>query len=185
MRRLAGAVGGLVLVAALTLPASAQTVVLGGGLVHGADMEPFDLGAQAGLYVGLNRLLPGLRLGGDVEYYFRDSEEVVVVFPDQATGFSEEITTTTLESSFVAINLNAQYLFLRGAGLDLYGLAGLSMGRASTEVLGTSQSETRTDLNLGGGLELPLTFLRLYAEAKLVVGEVDRLVAGAGLRLGF
>jgi hypothetical protein len=183
MRRLAGAVGGLVLVWALALPANAQTVVLGVGLVHGADMEPFDLGAQAGLYVGLDRLLPGLRLGGDVEYYFRKSEEVIVVFPDQAAGSSDEITTT-LESGFVAINLNAQYLFLRGAGLDLYGLAGLSTGRASTELLGASQSETRTDLNLGGGLELPFGFLRLYAEAKLVVGEVDRLVAGAGLRLG-
>jgi hypothetical protein len=174
MRKVAGLAGDLVLTAALAFPAVAQTVVVGGGLVHGADMEPFDLGVQAGLYVGLDRLLPGLRLGGDVEHYFRQSEEGVV----------HGDIIAIIESSFVAINLNAQYLFLRGAGVDLYGLTGLSRGRASTEFLGTSRSESRTDINLGGGLELPLAFLRLYGEAKLVVGDPDRLVAGAGLRLG-
>jgi opacity protein-like surface antigen len=174
MKKLAGGVAGLVLALALALPVDGQTVVVGGGLVHGADMEPFDLGVQAGLYVGLDRLLPGLRLGGDVEHYFRQSEEGVV----------HGDIIAIIESSFLAINLNAQYLFLRGAGVDLYGLAGLSMGRVTTEFLGTSQSDTRTDINLGGGLELPLAFLRIYGEAKLVVGDRDRLVAGAGLRLG-
>jgi hypothetical protein len=163
-------VGGLTLtvVLALAAPASAQTFV-GGGLIYGADIDPFGLGIQAGAYVGMDDLLPGLRLGGDIEFYLPQSETV----------FGQDVTWNLL-----AINGNAQYFFLMGETFDAYALAGLSLGRLSLSGGGASESNTELDINLGGGIEVPMDFGRVYAELKIVAGDYDRIVLGAGVRFG-
>jgi hypothetical protein len=163
MTKLVGGVSGLLLVLALALPASAQ-VAVGGGLIYATDFDPLDLGVQAGVYVGMDQFVPGLRLGADVEFYFPQSEG-------------------DIDLNFFAINGNAQFFFLQGGPLEAYALGGVSFGRASISN-GASESETELDFNLGGGIELPMTFGRIYVEGKAVVGDFDRAVFGAGVRFG-
>jgi hypothetical protein len=167
MTKLVGGVSGLLLVLALALPASAQ-VGFGGGLIYATDFDPLDLGVQAGVYVGMDQFVPGLRLGADVEFYFPQSE-------------TED--GTEVDVNFFAINGNAQFFFLQGGPLEAYALGGVSFGRASVSN-GASESETELDFNLGGGIELPMTFGRIYVEGKAVVGEFDRAVFGVGVRFG-
>jgi hypothetical protein len=164
MTKLVGGVSGLVLVLALALPASAQ-VGFGGGLIYGTDMDPFDLGVQAGVVVGMDNVVPGFRIAADVEFYFPQSEG-------------------DIDFNFFAINGNAQYLVVRGGPMDVYGLAGLSFGRFSVSNGDLDGSTTEMDINLGGGIELPMTFGRIYVEGKAVVGDFDRFVFGVGARFG-
>lgn len=155
MKKLTGVIAGLFLVVAMAAPADAQTVA-GGGLVYAADAPGLDLGIQGGVYVGMDQVASGLRIGGDLEYYFVD------------------------DLDFLAINANAHYMFVRGPVVDFYGLGGLGIGRASAGGV----SNTDVGLNIGIGLELPLTFARFYSEAKVVTGDYDRIALGAGLRVG-
>jgi hypothetical protein len=141
--------------AVVAAPAAAQSTAVGGGAIL-TDADWLDFGLQGGAYVGLGNVLPGLRVGGDLELYL---------------GVDD--------GSFLALNGNAQYFFLLGPGLNAYGLAGIGYGRLSN---GTSFTDV--GLNVGAGMELPLTFGDLYGEVKLVTGDFDRLVLGVGLRFG-
>jgi hypothetical protein len=141
--------------AAFAAPAAAQTAVVGGGAIF-TDADWAEFGVQGGAYVGLGAILPGLRVGGDLELYL---------------GVDD--------GSFLALNGNAQYLFLMGPGLNAYALAGLGWGRYSN-----GGSITDLGFNLGAGMELPLTFGDLYGEVKAVTGDFDRLVLGVGVRIG-
>jgi hypothetical protein len=134
---------------------TAQTAVIGGGAIF-TDAEGLDFGVQGGAYLGLGAVVPGLRIGGDVELYL---------------GVDD--------GSFLALNGNAQYLFLRGPGLNAYALAGVGYGRSSN-----GATFTDVGLNVGAGMELPLTFGDLYGEVKAVTGDFDRLVLGVGVRIG-
>lgn len=168
MKKLFGGIATVLVLVALAAPASAQTFV-GGGLIYAADLGDFDLGIQAGGYVGMDDLLPGLRLGGDVEFYLPQSES----YAGQSVSWN-----------FMAINANAHYMFLRGETFDAYALGGLSLGRSSVSGGGMSDSNTEIDINLGGGIEVPMNFGRVYGEIKIVAGDYDRIVFGAGVRIG-
>ncbi len=141
--------------AAVAAPTAAQSTVVGGGAIL-TDADWLDFGLQGGAYVGLGNVLPGLRIGGDVELYL---------------GVDD--------GSFLAINGNAQYLFLMGPGLNAYALGGIGYGRLSN-----GGTWTDIGLNIGAGMELPLTFGELYGEVKAVTGDFDRLVLGVGVRVG-
>jgi hypothetical protein len=141
--------------AAIAAPTDAQSTAIGGGVIF-TDAEGLDIGLQGGAYVGLGNVLRGLRVGGDLELYL---------------GVDE--------GSFLALNGNAQYFFLMSPGLDAYALAGVAYGRFSN-----GGSFTDVGLNVGAGMELPLTFGDLYGEVKAVTGDFDRLVLGVGVRIG-
>jgi opacity protein-like surface antigen len=182
--------GVAVLAAALALtafPAQAQ-VVYGGGAIYAADPGPPDLGIQGGVYVGLASVLPGLRLGGDMELYLPHTRS--------DTGFGASFESTL---NIMGVNANAQYFFLRG-GVHAYGLVGMGYTRMSAQLIQngqtTNEAETNLGVNLGGGVELPVTFGRLYAEGKIVTEHGTRTMAaspfpspgravfGAGIRFG-
>jgi outer membrane immunogenic protein len=143
--------------------AEAQNVV-GGGLKFSTE-DALELGIQAGAYVGMQGVLPGLRIGGDVSYYL-----------------------PTDNFSLLAFNINGQLHFLVQEALSAYGLAGVSIGRWSFDVDDTIPQETsgtETGLNLGGGVEFRMGFGLLYAEAKIVTGDLDRFAIAGGLRFPF
>jgi hypothetical protein len=142
-------------ITAFAAPAAGQSTVVGGGAIF-TDADWVDFGLQGGAYLGLGAVVPGLRVGGDLELYL---------------GVDD--------GSFLALNGNAHYLFLMGPGLNAYALAGVGYGRLSN---GTSVTDL--GFNLGAGMELPLTFGELYGEVKAVTGDFDRLVLGVGLRIG-
>lgn len=149
-----------------TSAASAQQTVVGGGLAF-TDLGEFDLGFQVNAYVPI-AAVPGLRVGGDFTYYLPQSE----------TFLGESI-----DANFFAINGNAQYYFMAAPELALYGLGGLSFGRASFSVAGESDSDTDIGINIGIGLEFMVGFGTLYGEAKVVTGDYDRIGIAGGVRI--
>jgi hypothetical protein len=157
--------------ALLLMPASAsaQRSVIGGGVVY-TDLEPFDVGLQLNGYLAMPAVT-GLSIGGDLTYYVPPS-------------YSQQMGGTKMESDgdLLAFNANLRYRFAAAAPLHVYALSGLNVARwsVSASELGTA---TELGLNLGGGLELGIGFGRLYGEAKLVTGELDRFVIAAGIRL--
>lgn len=160
----------------LLLPASAsaQRSVIGGGVVY-TDLEPFDAGLQVNGYLALPAVRR-LSVGGDATYYLPPS-------------WSEQLGGTIMESdgNLLAFNANVRYHLVAAAPLHIYALSGLNIARwnvsASAAGTGEAGSATELGLNLGGGIELGIGFGRLYGEAKLVTGELDRLVAAVGIRL--
>jgi opacity protein-like surface antigen len=149
-------------------------VLVGGGIKF-STADAFDLGLQAGGYFPI-AALPGLRIGGDVSYYFPKTQNVL--------GVAE------VETDLLAFNINGQYVLPLQPALWVYGLAGLSIGRASVSADApgfgqASETETDTGLNIGGGAEFAVGFGRIYAEAKFVTGDFDRFGIAGGIRIPF
>jgi hypothetical protein len=156
-----GTIGALGAVSAAE--SSAQTTA-GGGLVYSFETG-IDLGIQVNAHVGLPDVLPGLRVGGDVTYFF-----------------------PTDNFSILSFNPHAQYHFLAQDNLSAYGLAGLSIGRWSIDIdvpglPGFATSGTETGLLLGGGVNFGLGFGLGFGELRLVTGDLDRVEIAAGIRI--
>lgn len=147
-----------------TVSESKAQVVAGGGLVYSLE-DGIDLGAQVNAFFGLPDVLPGLRVGGDITYYF-----------------------PTDNFSILAFNPTAQYHFLTQENLAVYGLAGLSIGRWSFDIdvpglPDFATSGTETGLLLGAGVEFGVGFGLLYGEGRIVTGDLDRVEIAAGVRI--
>lgn len=145
---------------------------LGVGLTFGSGVGFGDLDNDFGIRAdGYYSITPEIRAGGDFTFYFPKSEG------------GSDITVWEL-------NLNGNYIFLENEGLLLYGLAGINITGFSVEFDSpfgggtSSNSDTETGLNLGGGVEYPLDFADLFGEIKLggLGGNADQFVLGAGLR---
>lgn len=146
---------------------------LGGGLVYGSGLEntggdflgagafSTDLGIRADGYYAIT---PQIRLGGDITYYF----------PDSNFGIS---------LSAWELNLNSHYIFQDENELILYGLGGINITRWKIGN-GSSISDTELGLNLGGGVEYDLDFADLFGEVKLggLGSNLSQFTLSAGLR---
>lgn len=80
------------------------------------------------------------------------------------------------------VNMNLHYLIPAGS-VKIYPLAGLTLLGSKVEVLGVSDSDSDFGLNLGAGVEFPLTeAIKLNLEGKYqIVKDWDRPVISAGL----
>lgn len=80
------------------------------------------------------------------------------------------------------VNLNAHYLIPVG-GLTVYPLAGVTLLGSEVEVFGVKASDSNLGLNVGAGLEFPITEgIKLNVEAKYqIVKDWDRPVISAGI----
>lgn len=153
---------------------SQAQVQAGGGLVYG-NMDSFDLGIQANAFFVLPAA-PQVRLGGDFTYYLPQSET-------EAFGGSRVSGT----ANFFALNPVVHYTFVEADDFSAYGLGGLSLARASVSFSGGGQtvSDSNSDvgLNVGAGAGLSAGPGFVYGELKLVTGDFDRIVFGAGYRV--
>lgn len=154
---------------ALTPSADAQ-FTLGVGAVYGFESEYAGLQGNAYFSQGAGAIGLGARfaIGGDVTYYFTDDADGVV------------------STSLLAINPNLRFeLYQNVTGeIGAYALGGLNIARSSVEVEGTGAdaSETELGVNLGAGVNYSIGFGLFYAEGKYVIGGMDQVVIGAGLR---
>lgn len=121
------------------------TIRLGAGLVYGSKAGiNDDLEAAGGV---------GINIGG--EYFFTSNisaaPSFTYFFPSSANfeAFGQKYTMKMKVSS---LNLDGRYYFNAG-GMDLYGLAGLSVAFAGAE----GESSNKTGVNLGGGVVYPLS----------------------------
>ncbi|MCB0620041.1 MAG: hypothetical protein KDC41_15295, partial [Saprospiraceae bacterium] len=88
--------------------------------------------------------------------------------------------------NFSTLNVDGHYLFLNESFL-VYALAGLNLAFVSVD-LGAfgDASDSELGLNLGGGIQLPITdALGLLGEVKYVIGDADQLVLTVGAIFGF
>jgi len=159
------------------LAAPAQSQVVGGGLVYG-DLFDFNLGLSGGGWVDL-AAVPGLRVGGDVVWYLPQTE-----------SFSEFGMNVESRATLFEVNPIAQYHFFGTDELSVYGVGGVNVSiisaRWSASGFGASESETESEteigLNLGIGGEYAIGGGALFGELRLVTGDWDRTVLGAGFR---
>lgn len=131
----------------------------GASLVYGADLE--DLGIQV---KGLYQINDTWRGTADLIFYFDGVEDLNVT----------------------EINLNANYLFGDMESVAPYALAGLNILRVGTSFDGTSFSVSEVGINIGGGVNFPISEALVgAAELKYAIGDADQLVIGAGVVFSF
>src|SRR5262249_44726704 len=133
-------------------------------------------GLQLGAYYRFDGGLRNLRLGGDVDGFLPNHDD---------------IPGGRLTSTLFDLNVNAQYLFPLApeAPLTFYGLAGLSLGfvGASVDNVATrdvSDHSVKPGVNVGGGGEFDIGFAAAYLEVKYVISSANQLAAFLGLRFG-
>ena len=127
----------------------------------------------ANVSYGLHSDYKNLGVGAKVQYEFIDH------FRAEASGnyfFKKDYCTMW------DVNLNVHYLIPAG-GLTIYPLAGVTLLGSEVEVMGVKASDSNLGLNLGGGVEFPLTeAIKLNIEAKYqIVKDWDRPVISAGV----
>lgn len=131
----------------------------GAGLAYGAELE--DLGIQV---KGLYQINDDWRGAADLIFYFDGEEDINVT----------------------EINLNGNYLFGDLESVAPYALAGLNIFRVGTSFDGASFSVSEVGLNVGGGVNFPISETLIgSAELKYVIGDADQLVIGAGVIYSF
>lgn len=144
-----------------------------------------DLRATVGLAFGTKAAIDetgtkgGLGINAGVEYFATD---VISVAPSFTYFFPSSVTFfgTEIETKPSSLNVDGRYYFGDGEA-QLYGLAGLSFAFAKTTVGGESQSDSEVGLNLGGGLQYPLS------DGMFLNGQVkyntpyEQLVLNAGI----
>lgn len=118
--------------------------------------EQGDIRAQLGLGLGTKAAIDdngfdtkmgiGLNIGG--EYLISDA---ISIAPSYTMFFKSTIQGVDFKNS--EINVDARYYFGDGG---LYGLAGLSHATAKAEGNGGSIKSTKTGLNIGAGIMMPL-----------------------------
>ncbi len=132
----------------------------------GITLTP-DIGLSVKAQQGITDAIDGSAI---FTYYFVETVD--------APGFDVSASVITLE-------LNGQYNLDLSDSFTFYPLAGLSIARASSSVSGpggdTSFSDTEIGLNLGAGINYPLSSFDLFAEAKIVLGGIDDFVLQAGV----
>lgn len=135
------------------------------------------LGVSAFAQQGDKSLGARLLYGSDIErlgigivgqYGFQDD-----VRGEASIGYYPGDNTAVFE-----INVNAHYL-LGNDSMTVYPLAGINFTHLEN-------FSTKPGLNLGAGIEFPLTYsLNFVAEVKYVISKYDQFVLGAGVNFKF
>lgn len=158
----------LVAVFGFAVTAQEGEMRVGGGLALGTKAAVDESGSKAGI---------GINVGG--EYFVSD---VISVAPSFTYFFPSSVTIfgTKLETQASSINLDGRYYF-GDSDVQLYGLAGIGIGLASAKVGGESDSDSKVGLNLGVGLNYPLSDgMFLNGQAKYNT-PFEQLVINAGV----
>lgn len=159
------------LVTAVIFGATAQDqgeMRVGGGLALGTKAAVDESGSKAGV---------GINIGG--EYFATD---VISIAPSFTYFFPSSITFfgTEIKSQASSLNIDGRYYF-GDSDVQLYGLAGIGIGFASVEANGNKESDSEVGLNLGIGLNYPLSDgMFLNGQAKYNT-PFEQLVLNAGV----
>jgi len=150
-------------------PDSRAQTKIGTGAAWANGVEEFGYQINASFQTRVTNL----RIAGDFSLFFVDD-------------------IRTLDQSFSEFNLNGFYEFLEFNRFSIYGLGGINVGFFNLEVeiettrpgrfLESTQSETRVGLNTGGGFEIDVVALSLFAEGKYTFNELDQAIFTAGIR---
>ena len=129
---------------------------LGAGLGYGTDVE--ELGLQ---FRGVYTITDPWRAAADFVTYFDGVEDL----------------------SVWELNLNAHYAFLNDEKKTVYALAGLNFFKINYDATSGNSDNSDTGLNLGAGLELPITpQIEFYSEARFALGGSEQLFISAGIQ---
>lgn len=135
-------------------PGQAQ-INLGIGLCYGSDIKKPGVDFR-GYYL----ISPTLRFVTNFHYFFTESEH-----------------------TFWTLDGNAHYIFYEHRRQQrLYGIFGLQYAHESVDIGIGTVSNSEIGLNIGIGGETRVDFGAVFGELKLVLGNYDQLVLGAGLR---
>ena len=136
--------------------ASAQKgdMKIGPLVAYGSEIKNPGIGVK--FHYGIN---DKIRLAPDFIYYFKKNDV-----------------------SWWELNVNGHYMFSESGDMGFYALAGLNMLGSKVEIMGISTSDTEMGINLGAGVQKPLTSKILgVAEAKYTLSSSDQLVISVGL----
>lgn len=158
----------IVLLTFLQLDCRAQTKV-GTGAAWANEVEVFGYQINASFQTRVTNL----RIAGDFSLFFVND-------------------IRTLDQSFSEFNLNGLYKFAKFSRISLYGLGGMNIGFFNLGVeietnqpgrfLESTDSETRVGVNIGGGFEIDVVALSLFAEGKQTFNEINQAIFTAGIR---
>lgn len=145
----------LLFLAGIQFTANAQ-LKLGAGIAYGT--EGSDLGLQ---FRGVYTITDPWRAAADYIYYFDGVEDL----------------------SIWELNFNGHYVFINDEKKTLYALAGLNIIKANYDSASGLADNSDTGLNLGGGIEIPLSRVEIYAEARFTLGGSDQLLLCGGVQI--
>lgn len=143
--------------------------------IHAGAQVAYGTNSGSGVGIGANgyyTINENIRAGLDFVYYLGSPEN----------------------TTFWELNFNGQYHFDVDGAISPYGLAGINVSHYSFDIpnvnvggvsIGGSSGASKIGLNVGGGVEYPVGFGALFAEAKYILSTYDQLVIGAGVRIGF
>jgi len=150
-------------------PESGAQTKIGTGAAWANGVEEFGYQINASFQTRFTNL----RIAGDFSLFFVDD-------------------IRTLDQSFSEFNLNGHYEFLEISRFTVYGLGGINIGFFNLGIdietnepgrfLESTESETRVGLNTGGGFEIDVVALSLFAEGKYTINELDQAIFTAGIR---
>lgn len=133
------------------------------------------LGTKAGVSdTGESKI--GFGLSPSVEYLITD-----VISGNASYDFYFKSSVGGADFSFSYFNIEGKYYFMTD-DLQVYGLAGLGIGMVKTKFGGVSDSDSEVGLNIGGGVNLPLTdVLSFNGELKYQTAGDGQLAIKAGV----
>ena len=145
----------LLLLTGIQFAANAQ-LRLGAGLGYGFDVE--ELGLQVR---GVYTITDPWRGAVDFVTYFDGVEDL----------------------SIWELNLNGHYAFINDEKKTVYALAGLNFFKYNWDASSVNADNSDTGLNLGAGLELPITpQIEFLSEARFALGGSEQLFISAGVQ---
>lgn len=152
MRRLLTVVVFFVMIASAT--AQKGEMKLGPLVAYGSEIKNPGFGVK--FHYGINEKI---RIAPDFIYYLKKNDV-----------------------TWWELNVNGHYTFNESGNLGFYALGGLNMLGWSMDFMGVSTSDTEMGINLGAGLQTPLSSKILgVAEAKYTLSSADQLVISVGL----
>ena len=127
-----------------------------------------------GANIGYSSEIQALKLGVNFKYHFSNQFRVVPSF---------DYSFKKYNTSYWNVNVDANYLYGIGDGIDAYSLSGLTL----LGIKDGSYSDTEFGANIGGGVDFYLTdALDLNVEAKYqILNNWSQLVASIGLSFRF
>lgn len=111
------------------------------------------LGSKAGINDTGNKLGVGINFGGD--YFIIDNLSAGLSY---SYFFKSSYTINTIEISqrISSVNIDGKYYFLNDP-INVYGLLGFSVLSVTAGINGTTSSSSELGINLGAGVDYPLS----------------------------
>ncbi|MDO5608785.1 MAG: outer membrane beta-barrel protein [Capnocytophaga sp.] len=165
-----------------------QFMLLGAIIIAFGSMQAQT---KAGIHFGYGTEIKKAGLGVNAEFGITDK---IAIAPDFTYYLTEK--TTYVKVSMWEINANGHYYFLDKDAFKVFGLGGVNYAQSSVKfdhplggmlgVSGTSASEGKIGLNLGGGATYDLSeSIQAFSTLKYSLGSTDQLVLYAGARYIF